>query len=368
MEKQHEEKKKNEELKTKEEMEKQAALKLAKQKKRKTAAIVAAVILAAVVLVAVVVVGMNKEEKEPEPVKETEAPVIYGDEKLGIDPEVDKQLKNYRNVVLFGIDAKNIENEKGHRSDAIIILSMNKKTNEIKMFSVYRDTYLKIDEEHGLDKVNHAYAYGGMDQSIKALNQNLDLNIREGMALTWEAVKNLVDDLNGVDVEIEAAELSTLNGALSSENQISAAGLHTLNGDQAVAYCRIRYDSSDYRRNERMKIVLEAAMNKAKTLPTGKAVDIMDRTLGEVTTNMSRNKMTDTLMNLASYDVTTSLGWPYTKTGWMNNSIWYAIPRTLETNVSRLHAEFFAQEGYVPTEFVKSVSLDIQNTTGYGAE
>ena len=173
--------------------------------KMSTALLILAIIAAAVVLAVVIVIGMSGSEENKNAEKQTQPTqqVIYGDEELGIDATVDEQLQNYRNVVLFGIDAEDLESETGHRSDAIIVLSMNKETDEVKMFSVYRDTYLKIDDEHGLDKINHAYAYGGMEQSIKALNQNLDLNIREGMALTWKAVADLVDSLDGIEVDIQ---------------------------------------------------------------------------------------------------------------------------------------------------------------------
>lgn len=338
--------------------------------KLSTALIILAIIAMAVVLAVVIVTGMSKGDskngaagQQPQPQEE----ILYGDEALGIDAKVDEQLQNYRNVVLFGIDAEDLESETGHRSDAIIILSMNKKTDEIKMFSVYRDTYLKIDDDHGLDKINHAYAYGGMEQSIKALNQNLDLNIREGMALTWKAVADLVDNLGGVEIDIQESERTYMNQSLSAENQIKSAGSQTLNGEQAVLYARIRKDSArgDYRRNERMKIVLSAAMEKAKTMGISELTDIMDQTLDEVTTNMSYNRMTDTLLDIASYDLTNSVGWPYKTSGWMHNSIWYGVPITLESNVKKLHKNFFAQENYDPTDFVKKVSSQIETETGY---
>ena len=338
--------------------------------KLSTALLILAILVAAAVLAVVIVTGMSGSEENKNSAntqtRKTQQ-VLYGDEALGIDATVDKQLQNYRNVVLFGIDAEDLESETGHRSDAIIVLSMNKETDEVKMFSVYRDTYLDIGEGYGLDKVNHAYAYGGMEQSIKALNKNLDLNIREGMALTWKAVADLVDSLNGIDVDIQESERTYMNGSLSAENQIKHAGTQTLNGDQAVLYARIRKDSArgDYRRNERMKIILFAALNKAKTLPVGELMDIMDDTLEEVTTNMSYNRMTDTLMDIASYDLTKSIGWPYKTSGWTHNSIWYGVPITLESNVKKLHKRFFGQDNYNPTDFVKKVSRQIEAESGY---
>ena len=114
-----------------------------------------------------------------------------------------------------------------------------------------------------------------------------------------------------------------------------------------------------------MKIILSAALNKAKTLPAGELMDIMDEALEEVTTNMSYNRMTDTLMDIASYDLTNSVGWPYKTSGWTHNSIWYGVPITLESNVKKLHKRFFGQDNYDPTDFVKKVSDQIEAESGY---
>lgn len=338
--------------------------------KPSTVIIVLAIIAVAVVLAVVIVSGSSGDNKKTQNIPKASGggQVIYGDEDLGIDPKVDEQLQHYRNVALFGIDATDFENEAGHRSDAIIILSMNNKTGDIKMFSVYRDTYLKIDDKHGLDKVTHAFAYGGMDQSIKVLNQNLDLNIREGMALTWKAVSDLVDNLGGVEVEVTERERTFLNGKLpSGAAQLKSTGKQNLTGEQAVAYARIRKDSAkgDYRRNERMKIVLLAAIEKAKHVELDKLMEFMDQTLDEVTTNMSYNRMTDTLVDIASYNISTSVGWPYDTDGWMHNSVWYGVPITLKSNVVKLHEEFFAQKDYNPTDFVKKISKQIERESGY---
>lgn len=338
--------------------------------KKSTIVLIVCIIIAVAVLVAVIAFGAIKGDKE-EPKKETKETtveeVVYGDEELGIDATVDEQLKDYRNIALFGIDAKDFESEMGHRSDGMIIVSINEKTDDVKMFSIYRDTYLKIDDEHGLDKVNHAYAYHGMKGSIKAINQNLDLNIREGISFTWKAVGDLVNNLGGVDVDVLESERVFMNKQLSAENQITSAGMQTLNGDQAVLYSRIRYDSvrGDYRRNERMQIVMKAAFDKAKTMDTSKLIKIMDETLKETSTNMSRNRMTDTLMEISKLEISTNTCWPYDTTGWMYNSIFYGIPVTLNSNVSQLHGEFFGQQDYQPTQFVQDVSNEIESKSGY---
>jgi len=79
---------------------------------------------------------------------------------IGIDPQVDSDLRNYRNIAILGIDARDMSSDKECRSDAMVVVSINKETNEIRMFSVYRDTMLDIGDDVGLDKITHAYYYG----------------------------------------------------------------------------------------------------------------------------------------------------------------------------------------------------------------
>ena len=87
---------------------------------------------------------------------------------IGIDPQVDAELSNYRNIAILGVDARDMSSDEDVRSDAIVIASINKETNEIKLFSVYRDTMLDMGDDIGLDKITHAYAYGGPSQVLYA--------------------------------------------------------------------------------------------------------------------------------------------------------------------------------------------------------
>ena len=119
---------------------------------------------------------------------------------IGINPQVDSDLRNYRNIALLGIDARDMTNDQDVRSDAIIVASINKETNEIKMFSVYRDTYLDLGDDVGLDKVTHSYYYGGPTKVLYSLNKNLDLNIKEVVVVNWKSVADTVDALGGLDI------------------------------------------------------------------------------------------------------------------------------------------------------------------------
>ena len=293
---------------------------------------------------------------------------------IGINAQVDEDLKNYRNIALLGIDARDMNNDAGVRSDAIIIISIDKTTKEIKMFSVYRDTLLYQGEEVGLDKITHAYSNGGPTKVLYTLNKNLDLNIKEVVIVNWKSVADLVDALGGLDIEVLDSEIDELNyitehtasiiGGPATE--VTEPGMQTLNGNQAVAYGRIRKDAAtgDYRRNERMKIVVKATFDKAKELDPRKIRKISKDILPQIKTNMSTGDMMGLALNLTSYSMTDSVGFPIDKRDW-SAAAFYCVPVTLESNVSKLHEQFFAQEGYVPTSEVLDISEDISAESGY---
>lgn len=293
---------------------------------------------------------------------------------LGIDARVAKDLANYRNIALLGIDARDMSDDKQTRSDAMIIASVDKQTNDVRLVSLYRDTYVNIGDNYGLDKMTHAYFYGGATQTLQTINRNLDLNCEEVVVVNWKSVADTVDALGGLDIEIKESEIKEMNKYIKdtqkniggSKKKIKKAGKQRLNGIQAVTYARIRKDSAqgDHRRNERMKIVLAAAFNKAKTLSLNQLNEIANEILPDIKTNMTTNQMMEILLELASYRITDSKSWPYHWTDWTYNGIWYGPPVTLERNVVQLHEEFFKQKDYEPTDKVKSISDSISSITG----
>lgn len=176
------------------------------------------------------------------------------DEKaIGITESTSKALSGYRNIALLGIDSRKDDYGIGNRSDCIIIASINEKTKDIKLISVYRDTYMLLEEKgtERLDKVTHAYSYGGAQNTLKALNTNLDLNITEFVTVNFDAVIAAVNAMGGVTITIEKSELQYINDYIDatkessgiSSKHITKAGSQTLDGVQAVAYSRIRYTS-----------------------------------------------------------------------------------------------------------------------------
>lgn len=296
--------------------------------------------------------------------------VSIDESELGIS--TNQNLEGYRNIALFGVDSRSDNLGPGNRSDCIIIANINNKTKEIKLISVYRDTYMQI-EGYGLDKVTHAYAYGGPQLAINTLNTNLDLNIKEFVTVNFDSVAEAVDQLGGITLTLTQEEVEYANDYIGETarvtgkdaNYIDSAGTQTVDGVQAVAYSRIRYTSGgDYKRTERMRTVIEAMLNKLKTKSIGEINALADSILPKVYTNLNTNDILSLVPSVASFNITESIGWPYETRG-ITLDRWYGVPVTLESNVEKLHQEEFEDPDYTVPESIQEISDEIINRTGY---
>jgi polyisoprenyl-teichoic acid--peptidoglycan teichoic acid transferase len=295
---------------------------------------------------------------------------------LDIDPTVDAALKDYQNILLVGVDARRGEKESNSRADAIIIISINKETGNFRLISVYRDTMLDIEERdgvHKLDKVAHSFVYGGAVNTIRALNRNMDLNIKEYVKVNWYSVADFVDSMGGLTLNIKDYEVSEINKFIPNTNKslqgdpttLTEPGKQVLNGVQTVTYCRIRkVGNGDYERTERMRNTIKASFAKAKTMKIKELSVVMDKTLPEISTSIDAKSMFWMLYDATKYSMKKGTGWPYETTGATVNGIWYGPPVNLEKNVVELHEKIFAQTGYTTSDRVKSISQQIIDKTG----
>ena len=296
-------------------------------------------------------------------------------EEVGINEEVEKRLDGYRNVALLGIDSRQDDYGKGNRSDCIIIASLNEKTNEVKLISVYRDTFVNVEEngKDRLDKITHAYSYGGPQNTLKSLNEALDLNITEYVTVNFDAVVVAVNAMGGINIKIEPAEIKYINNYIDETSKVSHTkshhinnpGVQKLDGVQAVAYSRIRYTAGgDQKRAERMRTVVSAMIDKAKTLNMSQLNNLADIILPKVRTNIDTAEIWKMVPKLITAKVEDSFGWPYQTKG-ITLDRWYGVPVTLEENVIRLHKEVFEEDNYVVSDTVKEMSNKIIKKTGY---
>ena len=308
------------------------------------------------------------------------------EEKIAINDEIAEAMKNevtnnvtptakgYRSIALFGVDSRSGDLGKGTRSDSIMIASINQDTQEIKLISVYRDTFLNLGND-SYNKCNAAYAQGGPEQAINMLNTNLDLDITDYVTVGFGGLIDAVDAIGGIEMEITETEISHLNNyQLSMAKEMGVdyipvehKGMQLLNGMQATAYCRIRYGGGDdFRRAERQRNVLNAMMTKAKGASVSELTEMVTAILPEVQTSLNLNEILSVLGSTAGYNVITSDGFPFedSRTGAkMGSKGDCIIPDDLEKNVIALHEMLYPERDYEPSRQVINISDEIEALT-----
>ncbi|MCH5256379.1 MAG: LCP family protein [Lachnospiraceae bacterium] len=286
----------------------------------------------------------------------------------------EEKSKGYRNIALFGVDDREGNLGRGTRSDTIIIASINLDTKEVKLVSVYRDTYLNLGND-SYNKCNAAYAQGGPEQAITMLNTNLDLNITDYVTVGFGGLIDAIDALGGIEMEITKSEITHLNNyqlCMAEEMgvdyiPVTVTGKQTLNGMQATAYCRIRYTKGDdFRRAERQRDVLKAMMVKAKSASLSTLNNVVTAVLPSVSTSLNVSEILSVLGTAVDYDLVASEGLPFederdlARIGSAGECI---IPADLEENVIRLHKLLYENESYTPSKEVLSISDKIDELT-----
>lgn len=279
--------------------------------------------------------------------------------------------KGYRNIAMFGVDARDGELGKGTRSDSIMIANINQDTQEVKLISVYRDTYLNLSND-SYNKCNAAYAQGGPEQAISMLNANMDLDITDYVTVGFAGLIDAVDALGGIEMEVTSAEISHLNNyqlCMSEELgvdyiPVTKSGKQLLNGMQATAYCRIRYTKGDdFRRAQRQRDVLTAMIEKAKLASVSELTEMVNAVLPQVETSLNINEILGVLGSVTGYRVTASEGFPFEEHREcmsMGSKGACIIPVSLEENVVILHEMIYPGADYSPSKQVKSFSEEIE--------
>lgn len=281
--------------------------------------------------------------------------------------------EGYTNIAIFGLDNRSEGNYNSGNSDVIMIASINNKTREVRLVSVFRDTYLNVGDGK-YNKANYAFARGGVEQAVQMLNTNLDLTITEYVCVDWAALIEAIDALGGVEIEITDAEVKYINmyvsdmhGEIGSKlDLVEGSGKQTLSGVQATAYARIRYTAgSDFKRASRQRIVLEAMLNKAKQSDLGTLLDICNLVFDDISTSLELTEILGLASHVAEYNIGATTGFPFElTTGDVGKTGDCVIPVGLEDDVTQLHYFMFGVENYDPSPTVKAISNTIIAKTG----
>ncbi len=304
--------------------------------------------------------------------------VNLDEEDLGItsNEQATEQMQKYWNIALFGVDAENESQlQKGARSDSMMIASINMETGDIKLVSIYRDTYLNVGNDV-YTKANAAYGKGGGAQALKMLNSNLDMEISDFVTIGYEGLKEVIDGLGGVEIEVDEVELLHINNyqysiaktlGISKYTEVKSAGTQVLNGLQATAYCRIRYTKGDdFKRAERQREVIKAIEAKAKTADLATLTKVFNAVISHVHTSLKTEDILPLLERVADFRIVSENGFPQEDMRTVDNigsSGSCIVPLSLESNTVWLHQFLFENEEYTPSETVKEYSKTVESKT-----
>lgn len=202
-----------------------------------------------------------------------------------------------RSVLLIGTDARDVGAERG-RSDTMILLSLNSRTQNIYLTSFMRDAYVNIPN-HGYNKLNAAYSLGGAELLMDTLEQNYQVSIDDYCVVSFMGFAGIIDAFGGVKISLSDAEAQALNVILQSEvnalagddplsDFIEKGGTYILNGKQALSYARIRYvGNADFERTSRQREVMTQLLQNAKSKAVTAVPELISSAMPHLGTNMS---------------------------------------------------------------------------------
>ena len=304
---------------------------------------------------------MSRIQKDPEiKVEEMTNPHI--------DTDTRQVMRENWTIAVFGVDSTDGSLGKGANADVIMLCNINQKTGAIRVVSVYRDTCMKVGEKNPYRKINEAYARGGIKQAVEALNEHLDIEIDDYIAVNWKAVADAVNLLGGIEMDITREEFryinsyitSTVKGSGVGSYQLEAPGPNHLDGVQTVAYARLRKMDTDFQRTERQREVLKKVLEKAKAADLSVLNNILMGVLPQTMSSLEMDSLIPIAANLKKYHLEDTAGFPFdleTKRIRENRKgIDYVFPLDLESNVGKLHQFLYGTEGYAPSQQVKEIS------------
>ena len=281
--------------------------------------------------------------------------------------------EGYTTVALFGGDSREGELEAGTHADTIMVVSIDDKTKEIKVVSVYRDTPLRQKDGEIL-KANSAYFMGGPEEAINMLNRNLDLDIQDYVTVDFKALADVIDLLGGIEIDLTEAEVEELNRYIHETAVVAekeavyvSEGLQTLDGVQAVTYARIRKNvGGDYARTERQQLVIRKVVDKIKQVDLVTLNDIIDKVFSQVSTSFKLDEIIELASGVTQYNIAGTGGFPFEKTDGAIEGIGsVVVPLGMIENVEELHAFLYPEEEYTVSQTVRDIAADIESLSGY---
>lgn len=269
------------------------------------------------------------------------------------------------NIAVFGLD-QNGDGSNG-RSDAMKVLSLDKKNNTAKVTSLQRDTLIYIPGEiEDYDKLNHAYAYGGANLAMQTINYNFDLDLTRYVTFDFDAIEFIIDFIGGIEIEVLSKEIASIPG-------INQSGVQALTGSQSLSYMRIRYADSDYVRMSRQTTVMQAIFSKLKETSYTQLIGLLNEVLPFIETNLTKEEMISLGLEALKVDLKNIEQYQVPQNGYedINHSVGYKgysplyVLNSYQTVVQKLHEGIYGDSKYEPSQTVLELEAAIYEKFGY---
>lgn len=220
--------------------------------------------------------------------------------------KVDKKDPDIENILILGTDSRNVQKERG-RSDSIIVASFNKRTKQVKLVSFLRDTYIPI-EGHGWNRINTAYAVGGVALCVNTINDLFGLDIQKFVIVNFSGASTFVDACGGVDMALTQKEINYLLN-LKDEFPQNSDGTYHLDGKVALDYMRMRKIDSDFGRTERQRKTMMAIYSQAMARKdVTQMYNLVREGFNLVKTNLKLSEMLDLAQSVISMGSELNIG------------------------------------------------------------
>lgn len=292
-------------------------------------------------------------------------------------------VNGYWNILLVGVDARdqsNLDGGNGVQSDVMLICSINVRTKEVKLVSVYRDTLLKMYSRNEFDLANSEFAKASDTAMISMINMNLDLQIQDVVIVNWAALIRVIDAIGGIYLDISQEEIDKgyITGYITEieedtgiwQPQITQGGYQLCNGVYAVAYCRNRYTTGmDMGRTGRQREVIEKMLEQAKVVSPSALLTAVRYACPNINTTLTNDELFALAADVNSYTISDTAGFPYTYDLTLGTLGVFGVKDSLVCtdlagDVKKLHTFLFGDDGYEPSQMVKDISYTIQKAFG----
>jgi len=230
--------------------------------------------------------------------------IIEEDVEIILPEDVIYKDKNVVNILLLGTDERSDKFSNSARSDAMLLVSLNKNTNKIKLVSLERGMAVKMPNGK-VDYLTHAFHYGGPKWVLSCVQSHLGVDVEKYIRVNFNVFEKLVDSIGGVDIELTEMEALALNHKVKTNtyklDRKVSVGMNHLDGFEALQYCRLRYIDSDWKRIERQRKTISAIQGQCRNLSLTELDEAANSILPMVQTNLDKSEIVSLLVSIPKF-------------------------------------------------------------------